>query len=119
MDTLFPPKRRLAVAGALLGLATLALVAAASGPKLASQLALGVGAIAAGVVLATRRPTKRPFTLAERLSVVQRVGLSPRTGAALLEVDGQRFLVVHGDGFATVHPTQSPTLVSPRAGSTP
>lgn len=37
------------------------------------------------------------------LEVRARTGLSPRCGLALVEAGGERYLVVHGDGFATVH----------------
>jgi hypothetical protein len=39
-----------------------------------------------------------------RLSVIARTGLSPRTGLALVEVDGRAILIVHGEGFAEIHP---------------
>lgn len=48
----------------------------------------------------------KKFQLAPRLSVVSRAGLSQRTGLALIEVDGRSFLVVHGDGYAEICPTQ-------------
>lgn len=53
------------------------------------------------------------FKSAPRLNVVQRVGLSQRTGLALIEVDGKPYLVVHGDGFARIRPARRPTRVSP------
>jgi flagellar protein FliO/FliZ len=46
------------------------------------------------------------FKSAPRLNVVQRVGLSQRTGLALVEVDGKPYLVVHGDGFARIRPAR-------------
>jgi flagellar biogenesis protein FliO len=52
------------------------------------------------------------FKSAPRLNVVQRVGLSPRTGLALIEVDGKPYLVVHGDGFARIRPARRPTRVA-------
>ncbi|MFT3706670.1 MAG: flagellar biosynthetic protein FliO [Archangium sp.] len=53
------------------------------------------------------------FKAAPRLNVVQRVGLSQRTGLALVEVDGKPYLVVHGDGFARIRPARRPTRVAP------
>ena len=50
-------------------------------------------------------PAKK-FQMAPRLSVVTRAGLSQRTALALVEVDGQSFLVVHGDGYAEICSTQ-------------
>lgn len=55
------------------------------------------------------------FKSAPRLNVVQRVGLSPRTGLALIEVDGKPYLVVHGDGFARIRPARGPTRAAPLA----
>ena len=57
------------------------------------------------------------FKSAPRLNVVQRVGLSARTGLALVEVDGKPYLVVHGDGFARIRPARRPTRVAPRSTS--
>ncbi len=54
------------------------------------------------------------FKAAPRLHVVQRVGLSARSGLTLIEVDGKPYLVVHGDGFARVQPTRRPARVTPR-----
>lgn len=54
------------------------------------------------------------FKAAPRLNVVQRVGLSQRTGLALVEVDGNPYLVVHGDGFARIRPARRPARVSSR-----
>ena len=53
------------------------------------------------------------FKKAPRLQVIQRVGLSPRNGLALVEVDGKPYLVVHGDGFARVRPTRQPRAALP------
>ena len=38
-----------------------------------------------------------------RLNIIARTGLSNRTGLALVEVDGQPLVVVHGEGFAEIH----------------
>jgi flagellar biogenesis protein FliO len=54
------------------------------------------------------------FKSAPRLNVVQRVGLSQRTGLALIEVDGKPYLVVHGDGFARIRPARRPARVTHR-----
>ncbi len=45
---------------------------------------------------------------APRLKVVQRVGLSARSGLALVEIDGRPYVVVHGEGFARLRPTHRP-----------
>lgn len=117
---LLTPRHRLLLGSASLVVALLAIAGAAQGPRLVAQLVLGGAAIAAGVLLTTKRRRSTAFALQQRLAVIQRVGLSTRTAAALLEVDGQRFLVVHGDGFATVQATTPPTLVAPTpAGDVP
>jgi len=54
------------------------------------------------------------FKSAPRLNVVQRVGLSQRTGLALIEVDGKPYLIVHGDGFARIRPARQPARVTHR-----
>jgi flagellar protein FliO/FliZ len=54
------------------------------------------------------------FKTAPRLNVVQRVGISQRTGLALIEVDGKPYLVVHGDGFARIRPARRPARVTHR-----
>jgi len=41
-----------------------------------------------------------PFQLPPRLSIAARAGLSARTGLALVDADGRRYLVAYGDGFA-------------------
>jgi hypothetical protein len=38
------------------------------------------------------------------LRVISRAGLSSKVGATLLEVDGERLLIVHGDAFAQLVP---------------
>jgi len=42
----------------------------------------------------------RPFQLQPRLAIAARAGLSARCGLALVEADGRRYLLAHGDGFA-------------------
>lgn len=50
-----------------------------------------------------------------RLEVISRTGLSQRTALALVEIDGQPLLVVHGDGFAEVHVPGAAAAVRRRA----
>jgi flagellar protein FliO/FliZ len=40
------------------------------------------------------------FQLPPRLRIAARAGLSARTGLALVDADGRRYLVAYGDGFA-------------------
>jgi hypothetical protein len=43
-----------------------------------------------------------------RLRVLDKASLSPKCGLALVEMEGRKFLVAHGDGFAQIHePTKN------------
>lgn len=105
MKTLTPRARLLAAAAML---ALLPLVAAAQGLSFSAiaRLALALAAVAglAWWFLRARGRGAR-FQLPPRMSVVTRVGLSQRSGLALVDVDGESFLVVHGDGFARIRKT--------------
>lgn len=113
----------LSVRHKLVGAALLALIApllaAAQGASAATaaRVLLGVAA-AGGLVFWFHRARgglgTSKFKTAPRLAVVQRVGLSQRTGLALIEVDGKPYLVVHGDGFAKISPARRPTRVTTR-----
>ena len=107
----------------LIGAALLALVApliaAAQGASAATAARVLLGVAAAGgiafwFIRARGGLGTSTFKAAPRLNVVQRVGLSQRTGVALIEVDGKPYLVVHGDGFAKITPARRPTRVSLR-----
>ncbi len=112
------PRNKL-IGAALLAL-TAPLIAATQGasPATAARILLGlaaVGGIVAWFVHARGGLTTSKFKTAPRLNVVQRAGLSQRTGLALIEVDGKPYLVVHGDGFAKITPTRRPARVALRA----
>ncbi len=108
----------------LIGAALLALVAPliaatqGASPATAARILLGlaaIGGIAAWFLHARGGLTPSKFKTAPRLNIVQRAGLSQRTGVALIEVDGKPYLVVHGDGFAKITPTRRPARVALRA----
>ena len=93
---------------------------------LLSRLVLGLLAcagLAAWLVKARRAGghlASRPFQLPPRLGIAARVSLSARCGLALVEADGRRYLVAHGDGFAhllNALPPRAP--VQARAGRRP
>ena len=112
------PRQKL-VGAALLALVA-PLIAAAQGASAATaaRVLLGLaaaGGIAAWFIRARGGLGTSKFKSAPRLNVVQRVGLSPRTGLALIEVDGKPYLVVHGDGFAKITPARRPARVALRA----
>jgi flagellar protein FliO/FliZ len=94
----------LLAAALLLGLCA---AATARGIELAhlSRAMLGVLA-AAGVAWAWYRAHHAPrLSAPPRLQVVSRSGLSARAGVALIEVDGRPYLIVYGEGHASVRPT--------------
>jgi flagellar protein FliO/FliZ len=116
--TAWSPKQKL-IGAALLAL-TAPLIAAMQGASAASaaRLLLGlaaVGGLVAWFIRARGGLSGSKFKDAPRLNVVQRVGLSQRTGVALIEVDGKPYLVVHGDGFAKITPARRPARVALRA----
>jgi flagellar protein FliO/FliZ len=100
------PKTKILIASAVL----LVLGAAASiggmNAALVARVALGSAALA-GFAWWYAKGRHAAVAGAEkpRLQVIARTGLSQRTGLALVEVDGKALLVVHGDGFAEVHPS--------------
>lgn len=95
-------------------LIALALLLVLGGASTLSGLSLALGArvlllISAAAVIAFwfQRSRKRTgFALPERLQVLSRTGLSQRCGLALVEADGEAFLVAFGDGFATIRPAR-------------
>ncbi len=68
-----------------------------------------LGAVAV-LVWWARRSSGPRLTVPPRLEVVHRVGLSQRAGLALVEVDGQPYLIVHGEGYARMRPTRKPRM---------
>jgi flagellar protein FliO/FliZ len=114
MLTLTPRYKLFAASSLLLVLPAVSALQGATAAG-AARLALGLAA-AGGLALwlsRTKALTPGRFKTAPRLSVVQRVGLSARSGLALVEVDGRPYLVVHGDGFARIRPTARPRVAPP------
>jgi flagellar biogenesis protein FliO len=72
-----------------------------------------VAGIAAWFIKARGGLSVSKFKATPRLQVIQRVGLSQRTGMALVEIDGRAYVVVHGDGFAKLTPARRAKVVSP------
>lgn len=109
------PRHKLFAAAAMLLLLPVVAVLQGSSATTAARLVLGAAAaagLAVWFIRARRLPVSR-FKNAPRLSVVQRVGLSARSGVALVEVDGRPYLIVHGDGFARIRPTARPRVARP------
>ena len=101
----------------LLAASMLVLLLAAFAQRSGMSAALGVAAVAglAWWMIRARRAGGSParaggFQLPPRLSIAARTGLSARCGLALVDADGQRYLVAYGDGFA-----QLLNAVPPRA----
>ena len=111
MNALTIKQKFLAAAVLLAMLPLLALLQSGSG-VLAARLASGLLVLAAlgwwGL-----KGKRRAFELPPRLSIIGRVGLSARSGLALVEVDGVTFLVAHGEGYAQLTRT-APTPRRPR-----
>ena len=110
MSALQSPRNRLIAALAALVLLAAAGVSQGLSAAGAARLLLGlscVGGIAAWFIK-QRGGLRTGFKATPRLSVVSRASLSQRAGVALVEVDGQSYLVVHGDGYARLRPTKRP-----------
>jgi flagellar protein FliO/FliZ len=112
--TTLSPRQKLLAAGVMSGL--LALAAAFSSGSLTSGAriiigALAVAGIATWVLKQKGLPLPGRFAQTPRLQVVQKVGLSARSGVALIEVDGRSFLVVHGDGGTRIRRVSSRAAV--------
>lgn len=109
---LTPRHKLIAAAVALCSLPLFASLQGASTSSIARVL-LGLAAVA-GIAfwfIKARGAGLSKFKAAPRLQVVQRVGLSQRTGVALVEVDGRPWLIVHGDGFARMRAVSRPRRV--------
>ena len=87
--------------------AILARLTRGTGPTNAVGL---LGLLVALVLLFTALLPGR-FATTPRLQVVQKVGLSPRSGVALIEVDGRSFLIVHGEGGTRIRRVSSRAAV--------
>ncbi len=105
MNRLTPKQKLLGASCALLAVFAVASAQGASVTTLARAL-LALAAVA-GLAwwFVKKGGLPRPAAAPARLAVVARTGLSQRAGVALIEVDGRPFIVVHGDGYAQVHPT--------------
>jgi flagellar protein FliO/FliZ len=98
--TALSPRQKLMTAGGLSALLTLAAALSSGSITTGSRIIIGASSLAGFAAWALRRKEFSrfgQFSQAPRLRVVQKIGLSPRTGVALLEVDGRSFLVIHGD----------------------
>lgn len=112
--TALNPRQKLMAAGGLSAL--LALAAALSSGSITSGARIVIGALAvAGLAtwVLKQKGLSLPgrFAQTPRLQVVQKIGLSPRAGVALIEVDGRSFLVVHGDGGTRIRRVSSRAAV--------
>jgi flagellar biogenesis protein FliO len=115
--TALSPRNKLIAAAAMLVLFPVVAMLQGASAATAARLVLGLLALAGVTVWVLRSKgnlSLSRFKAAARLSVVQRVGLSARSGVALIEVDGRPYLIVHGDGFARIRPTARPKVVAPR-----
>ena len=99
-----PKTKLLAACAALVALLAMATLRGMSASAVARAV-LAVAALA-GIggwwIRSQKSSPSKKFQMAPRMSVVSRAGLSQRTALALVEVDGNSFLVVHGDGYAEI-----------------
>ena len=109
---LITPRTRMCGAAALVLL--LALVAPRGGLSVVGLARVPLALLllgGAGWWLLRGRMSRPAFQLREPLKVLSRQGLSPRCSVALVDAEGQRFLVAYGEGFARVQ------VVAARRGS--
>lgn len=108
MNFLSSPRNKLVIALALL--AVLGGASAVSGLSFthAARGLLVLGALAVLGLWVYRGKARARFSLPDRLTVLSRTGLSQRCGLALVEADGEPFLVAFGDGFAVIKPARLP-----------
>lgn len=104
------PRRRLALIAVGLFVLTLCALGQTFSAAIVARAVLLLSALGALIWWARRglNSGHARAALPPRLELVQRVGLSPRTSVALVEVDGEPYLIVHGDGFARLRPTHKP-----------
>ncbi len=113
------PKQKLWVALALVLLLGLIGPSLARGGTAGARWALG-GLGAAGLVAwFWRRRGGGEAAPAQSLRVLSRAGLSARTALALVEADGRRYLVAHGEGFAVLREARPPRLRRPKVVARP
>lgn len=117
MNTLSP---RLKLIGLGACTAALALAAALSSGSFTTgaRIVLGAAAVAGLVGWALKQKglaLPGRFAKTPRMQVVQKIGLSARTGVALVDVDGRSFLIVHGDGGTRIRRVSSRAAVMAQA----
>ncbi|MBF5044371.1 hypothetical protein FGE12_18375 [Aggregicoccus sp. 17bor-14] len=95
-----PRAKLLAAGGCMLLLLLVGPLATPSVVGLARGLVAALALGGAGWWLSRRGVPRASFALAEPMQVLSRKGLSARCSIALVQVDGQRFLVTYGEGFA-------------------
>jgi flagellar biogenesis protein FliO len=97
MSSLTPVKAKLVGAAVLFGVFVAAHRVLRVGPTQVAQLLLVATLVLVGAVWMHRRRRVREAPRAPRLAVEASTALSARTQLALVEVEGRRFLIVHGE----------------------
>lgn len=117
MTALHNPRTRLLLAVALmLGLIAASLAKGFSASTIARAILVIAGLAGLAWWMRRRASVAAGEAPVRRLHVLDRTGLSPRCGLALVAIDGREFLVAYGDGFAEVTPTSE---ASSRSGPRP
>ncbi len=81
---------------------------------------LGLAALGGALWWFMRTRTRQTaFSLPRRVSVIQRIGLSQRSGLLLVEIDNQPFVILHGEGFATMKRTAKARRVVRQTSGSP
>jgi flagellar protein FliO/FliZ len=92
----------LVLLAALLGISRVPFADVSASTWLLAAALMGTGAL---LVKKARSPD-RLLLSPKRLEVIAKVGLSTKCGVALLVADGRSYLLVHGEGFATMRQTR-------------
>lgn len=113
MNSLTPRNKLIAIGACA---AALALAAALSSGSFTTgaRIVLGAAALAGLAIWALKQKglaLPGRFATTPRMQVVQKIGLSARSGVALIDVDGRSFLIVHGDGGTRIRRVSSRAAV--------
>ncbi|MBL8919696.1 MAG: hypothetical protein JNJ54_12585 [Myxococcaceae bacterium] len=112
------PRQKLLVAAVLTVALAMATAVSSGSMTTAARILLGavvLGGLALWAMRGRGLELPRRFSKVPRLQVVQKVGLSARSGVALIEVDGRSFLIVHGDGGTRIRRVSSRAAVMAQA----
>ncbi len=109
------PHPKWKIAAALLCALALAPFFVGGASATAVKILLGVGALGVAAAIGVRAARRRTQTKnAPELAVVSRASLSAKVGIAVVEFEGRRLLVGHGDSFVQVLSSIAPRRIRRR-----